>query len=315
MEKRLGVAQLCLLLAVLVFMGLTRGSRGPIDVERRPLRTALKSLSDDWRHQRSKSGSYRNHIRNLSSTLPFRPLRAANSGTNFSSGEVDDTISATNSQRPLRSIDLNILSHRDQRQQRRRDRGDHGSENVPSVYLRTYPHNRSRTMSGPRSRTSSWINRGQTSNSRQGVEARAASVTSTPSKSVRASTTLGPIRLNLYNSKEADTVQRSRSSQGPIDLALEEAWGASRGIRKGARTWARTAHLHEVKQKRERHDSGPLFGGSVNGDSNTDATESTRDDGSDVFDDTEKEPEVAVTPAVDGDADADGWESASDVEY
>jgi len=52
MEKRLGVAQLCLLLAVLVFMGLTRGSRGPVFEDKRYWRSALKSLSGDWRRSR-----------------------------------------------------------------------------------------------------------------------------------------------------------------------------------------------------------------------------------------------------------------------
>ena len=52
MEKRLGVAQLCLLLAVLVFMGLTRGSRGPALEDKRYWRSALKSFSGDWRRSR-----------------------------------------------------------------------------------------------------------------------------------------------------------------------------------------------------------------------------------------------------------------------
>jgi hypothetical protein len=52
MEKRLGVAQLCLLLAVLIFMGLTRGSRGPVIEDRQHWRSTLKSLSGDWRRPR-----------------------------------------------------------------------------------------------------------------------------------------------------------------------------------------------------------------------------------------------------------------------
>ena len=45
LEKRLGIAQLCLLLAVLVFMGLTRGSR--TEIEHGPVR--LNSLSmKEW---------------------------------------------------------------------------------------------------------------------------------------------------------------------------------------------------------------------------------------------------------------------------
>jgi hypothetical protein len=79
--------------------------------------------------------------------------------------------------------------------------------------------------------------------------------------------------------------------------------------------WARTAHLHEVKRKRERHNSGSLFGDSANGDNNTEAMESTRGDVSDVFGFTKKKPELVVTGPADGDTDADGWESASDVEY
>jgi len=52
MEKRLGVAQLCLLLAVLIFMGLTRGSCGPVFEDKGHWRNALKSLSGDWRRPR-----------------------------------------------------------------------------------------------------------------------------------------------------------------------------------------------------------------------------------------------------------------------
>ncbi|XP_006462805.1 hypothetical protein AGABI2DRAFT_119644 [Agaricus bisporus var. bisporus H97] len=316
MEKRLGVAQLCLLLAVLVFMGLTRGSRGPIDADRRRWGTALKSFSDDWRHRRTESGTDGSHVRTLSSMLPVIPLRSAESGSNHSSGEIYEKISSATP--PLTSIDLNILSHHDQRQQRRRGRGDHGSENVQNVYLQVDggSRSRSRTTSGPRRRTSSRI-RGQGSTSRQALEARhsrAPSVANTPTKGVRASPTVGSIRLNVYDSKRGDSVRRSHSSQGTIDLALEEAWGGSRGNGKSARTWARTAHLHEVKQKRQRNNSGSLFSGSINGDKHSEYSESTKDNDSDVFGGTEK-PELLVTNTAGVETDADGWESASDVEY
>ncbi|KAG6888412.1 hypothetical protein C0995_008416 [Termitomyces sp. Mi166 len=68
MEKRVGVAQVCLLAAVLVFMGLTRGSRGDQGViatahgagtvRRQGMREwgkRLSSLSGDWRFRRKKS--------------------------------------------------------------------------------------------------------------------------------------------------------------------------------------------------------------------------------------------------------------------
>ncbi|KNZ78259.1 hypothetical protein J132_01238 [Termitomyces sp. J132] len=67
MEKRVGVAQVCLLAAVLVFMGLTRGSRGdqgavgtaplagtPRKQGMREWGKRLSSLSGDWRFRRTK---------------------------------------------------------------------------------------------------------------------------------------------------------------------------------------------------------------------------------------------------------------------
>ncbi|KAK0487106.1 UNC-like C-terminal-domain-containing protein [Armillaria novae-zelandiae] len=64
LEKRLGIAQLCLLLAVLVFMGLTRGSRSESVAEHGPLmfRRSMRewgrrhlSFSGDWFINRSSS--------------------------------------------------------------------------------------------------------------------------------------------------------------------------------------------------------------------------------------------------------------------
>jgi hypothetical protein len=52
MEKRLGIAQLCIMVAVLVFMALTRGSRGEgVDhalLPRLSRRSRTTSLGDDW---------------------------------------------------------------------------------------------------------------------------------------------------------------------------------------------------------------------------------------------------------------------------
>ncbi|KAK0222162.1 UNC-like C-terminal-domain-containing protein [Armillaria fumosa] len=64
LEKRLGIAQLCLLLAVLIFMGLTRGSRSESMAEHGPLvfRRSMRewgrrhlSFSGDWFMNRSSS--------------------------------------------------------------------------------------------------------------------------------------------------------------------------------------------------------------------------------------------------------------------
>ncbi|KAL6301968.1 UNC-like C-terminal-domain-containing protein [Sparassis latifolia] len=64
LEKRLGIAQLCLLLAVLVFMSLTRGSRGE-HVHGRP-----SSMRDWGRRTLSLSGDWMSRLRTRSSTPP-----------------------------------------------------------------------------------------------------------------------------------------------------------------------------------------------------------------------------------------------------
>lgn len=60
MEKRLGIAQLCIMVAVLVFMALTRGSRGEsvdhLILPRLPRRNGTTSLSGEWIH-RLRTGS------------------------------------------------------------------------------------------------------------------------------------------------------------------------------------------------------------------------------------------------------------------
>ncbi|KAI0365330.1 hypothetical protein BV20DRAFT_973345 [Pilatotrama ljubarskyi] len=64
LEKRLGIAQLCLLLTVLVFMALTRGSRGEIV---HPVRSSMR----EWgRRTLSFSGDWVNRLRTRSSTPP-----------------------------------------------------------------------------------------------------------------------------------------------------------------------------------------------------------------------------------------------------
>ncbi|OSC98017.1 hypothetical protein PYCCODRAFT_1454608, partial [Trametes coccinea BRFM310] len=64
LEKRLGIAQLCLLLTVLVFMALTRGSRGEVVY---PARGTVR----DWgRRTLSFSGDWVNRLRTRSSTPP-----------------------------------------------------------------------------------------------------------------------------------------------------------------------------------------------------------------------------------------------------
>ena len=65
LEKRLGMAQLCLLLAVLVFMALTRGSRGEpvLRSEGRP-RSRATSMREWGKRQLSLSGDWVNRFKN-----------------------------------------------------------------------------------------------------------------------------------------------------------------------------------------------------------------------------------------------------------
>ncbi|KAI8986140.1 UNC-like C-terminal-domain-containing protein [Trametes punicea] len=64
LEKRLGIAQLCLLLTVLVFMALTRGSRGEV------VHPARGSMREWGRRTLSFSGDWVNRLRTRSSTPP-----------------------------------------------------------------------------------------------------------------------------------------------------------------------------------------------------------------------------------------------------
>ncbi|KAI9066021.1 hypothetical protein FKP32DRAFT_1646714 [Trametes sanguinea] len=64
LEKRLGIAQLCLLLTVLVFMALTRGSRGEV------VHPARGTVRDWGRRTLSFSGDWVNRLRTRSSTPP-----------------------------------------------------------------------------------------------------------------------------------------------------------------------------------------------------------------------------------------------------
>lgn len=94
LEKRLGVAQLCLLLAVLVFMGLTRGSRGESFMEHAPaqLNRSMRewskrhlSFSSDWTNRfKSKSRSRsvsRDAVRQR--PRPLKPLQIPNKDGKF----------------------------------------------------------------------------------------------------------------------------------------------------------------------------------------------------------------------------------------
>ena len=69
LEKRLGIAQLCLLLAVLVFMGLTRGSRGEALLDHGQTTVNINKSVREWsRRHLSFSGDWANRFRSRSPT-------------------------------------------------------------------------------------------------------------------------------------------------------------------------------------------------------------------------------------------------------
>jgi hypothetical protein len=71
MEKRLGIAQLCILVAVLVFMTLTRGSRGEL-VDHRPAVLQQFSRGSSWgQRQLSFSGDWVSRFRSRSPTPKY----------------------------------------------------------------------------------------------------------------------------------------------------------------------------------------------------------------------------------------------------
>ena len=75
LEKRLGIAQLCLLLTVLVFMALTRGSRG--EYAHPPGARTAGSMREWGRRTLSLSGELVNRLRTRSSTPPRAVVKNA----------------------------------------------------------------------------------------------------------------------------------------------------------------------------------------------------------------------------------------------
>ncbi|KIM43080.1 hypothetical protein M413DRAFT_395619 [Hebeloma cylindrosporum] len=228
LEKRLGVAQLCLLLAVLIFMGLTRGSRAEalIDHSSTQINRSVREwgkrhfkLSGDWagrfkgknletsrRHSRSSSRS----VSRTRTPLPIprpRPQTAKSYPPHLPLNIHDDTkftfpSTSSRGKMPLETIQLNSAP--------------------PGSELYTRP--RTRTMSNPRSR--------------------APSLRSTPAtRRIQHIAHQKPITPHTTTFRP-HLMQRWSSQGGPVPAS--GSWG-SMSMPKSAKKWARTAHLHEVK--------------------------------------------------------------------
>ncbi|RDB14574.1 hypothetical protein Hypma_016297 [Hypsizygus marmoreus] len=216
LEKRLGIAQLCLLLAVLVFMGLTRGSRGesmtehPMHLNRTMREWGRRhlSFSGDWR-SRFKSRSNSDGVasgrdRNLPTPHPqsARPV-PINLNRTEDDMKVEFPTRESSSREPLKTSNMNTQP-------------TNGTDSHP------HPHSQARHTS--RSRTPSWRTRQYQQHHYQQRPVTPTSSTYRP------------------------RVQRS-NSQGGVHHSggLIASSGGSGPLHRSAKKWARTAHLHPVK--------------------------------------------------------------------
>ncbi|PPQ63591.1 hypothetical protein CVT24_004451 [Panaeolus cyanescens] len=233
LEKRLGFAQLCILLAVLVFMGLTRGSRAETVIERPPV--VLNGAVRDWSRHLSLSGDWKNKLRGTN-------IRTPRSG----SPERDTSVvqsallsrKKTTSGRlvppPLQLDDDRVVFPSGASAR-------HDKENLNPISLNTAPisfpvagdyFQRPRTISNPRSR--------------------APSLKSTPNRRTQHLVQPKPITPTRASWRAYSYgLQRSNSHgatpAAPTGMPHSGSWNAGVHAPKSARRWARTAHLHEVK--------------------------------------------------------------------
>jgi len=228
LEKRLSIAQLCLLLAVLVFLGLTRGSR--VDNLAAPRPSTGSSFRQWGRRHLSLSGDWRKPIPREPSPeildegpkrTPARPKpvtahsypghypRASKGGCYIS--RTCDTCS-----KPLPITENIPPSH-----------VDFPVSPFEAIELNTAPvqgdfGRRTRTSSNPRSRVPS--------------------LRTTP---VRRPNVTQPRPMTPTKTSLRHGLQRSNSHGGTLADGI--AYAGSGLAPRSAKKWARTAHLHEVK--------------------------------------------------------------------
>ncbi|KAJ3829337.1 UNC-like C-terminal-domain-containing protein [Lentinula raphanica] len=211
LEKRLGIAQLCLLLAVIVFVGLTRGSRGESLVEHGPLR--LNRSMRDWsRRHLSFSGHWVSKFTANSSRTPSPPRTAAKSARVNGAAQPAPVNLDDDQRAPFPSLSARPRGPKSASFAKQTDR------KVQNVYIRA--RSRSRTPS---------LHTAHPPNTRNIPRP------STPTTSVTTTSRPQFYRANSLTAGNAGLlpVSASFSAVGPVP--------------KSAKRWARTAHLHEVK--------------------------------------------------------------------
>ncbi|KAF8158431.1 UNC-like C-terminal-domain-containing protein [Crassisporium funariophilum] len=228
LEKRLGVAQLCLLLAVLVFVGLTRGSRAETLIEHGPVRFN-KSMREWGKRHFSLSSDWTNRFTGRNATAGLNNSRSRSSSTERTRTTRPQhlTVEPYSPQYPLRFEDDNDDKIAFPSKKARR------KEPLETIQLNTAPisgefyatYNRPRTGSNPRSRNTS--------------------LRSTPRRTQHTGpkNPITPTRAAF----RPQPIQRSNSQGGAPPMQLTGSWGFGANVPKSAKKWARTAHLHEVK--------------------------------------------------------------------
>ncbi|KAF8194198.1 hypothetical protein BJ912DRAFT_959739 [Pholiota molesta] len=225
-RETLGVAQLCLLLAVLVFMGLTRGSRAEALIDHGSSR--LNRSVREWggRHFRL-SGSWAGRFKGKN-----LEIRTSRRNSPSSSRSTSRTRTPQTSTRPK---PISAKSYPPQPPSRSQNGNDtfhfpsSSSSKMPldPININTAPIGteyfiRPRTISNPRSR--------------------APSLRSTPAnRRLHLQRPVTPVTASF----RPQHLQRSNSHGGPL-LPQSASWGAV-SVPKSAKRWARSAHLHEVK--------------------------------------------------------------------
>ncbi|KAF8495675.1 UNC-like C-terminal-domain-containing protein [Russula emetica] len=245
MEKRLGIAQLCLLLAVLVFLSVTRGSPGEFHIPRSNSNGSAVDTSRIWGRPslRRLSGDWVSHSR----------LRSASSGPPRSASQDSQSHTST----PMASTPVS-----------RAWRWPAPS----SAFLSPPPSSSTTNTTGPG---------GHFTKKAMAMMTTSLSTTPTPTPTFRQKRPpplyLTPSQHQPYRAPRSHSTHaqvRTRPNAGgggdasptamrslpkPIPVQRSSSYGGSfvgggtTAVPRSARRWARSAHLHEVRRARHHH--------------------------------------------------------------
>ncbi|KAK7025568.1 hypothetical protein VNI00_015921 [Paramarasmius palmivorus] len=218
LEKRLGIAQLCLLLTVLIFMALTRGSRGESLMEHAPVRFN-RSMREWSRRHLSFSGDWVSRFTSSRSRSPPRTINIKSPRIPSKTLPSEAPSSQSHEETPVQIVFPSILSKVPQTAPL--------SSKAAPLYSERRPQKTKIVSPGrSRSRTPSL----RTPSKQNGAR---------PTTPGTSTTLVGGSRPRLHRA----------NSHGSSTLFTTSSWsgGGVGPVPKSAKRWARTAHLHEVK--------------------------------------------------------------------